>query len=217
MSVIALPKSHNSGEEWRQLVQRQKDFRLTSLKLSPESFGSTYEAENQFEDSKWESRLTSPLATTIIALDSPEAPDTDQERIALALSSTWIGSVVLVGPLSKDQVTGFYKDSDVSMDVVKHSSGTEASAVPTYIVNAVYVIPSHRRRGLGIGLLDFALRTAKESSRQGGGCLLRLALLISPKSQDAMNLYFKSGFRCISDPTESHKRSNVLMIQDFVS
>ncbi|KAK2729833.1 GNAT family [Colletotrichum kahawae] len=118
---IVLPKSHPSLAKFLQLSDRYKAFRLLSLRLSPESFGSTYAREVAFAPEKWLARLSNPLATTIVAVDdggitppSPvQAPSSDDaDRILsietadaaesdfeLALDAEWLASLTISGPL----------------------------------------------------------------------------------------------------------------------
>lgn len=67
----------------RKYVERYKEFRLLSLKTSPQSFGSTLERELAFTDEIWYNRLANPQAVTFIALQG--------ERV--------IGTLTTVGPL----------------------------------------------------------------------------------------------------------------------
>lgn len=64
-------------------VERYKEFRLLSLKVAPEAFGSTLERERAFTDETWYDRLANPKAVTFLALQGGRV----------------IGSLTTVGPL----------------------------------------------------------------------------------------------------------------------
>jgi hypothetical protein len=60
----------HDDESVRSYVERYKAFRLLSLKMAPEAFGSTYAREIAFTDDIWLGRLANPKANTFIALQS---------------------------------------------------------------------------------------------------------------------------------------------------
>jgi len=101
--IFELPKSCDDAQVWKILVQKQKEFRLRSLQLTPNSFGSTYEHELAFDDETWASRLRNPLATTFVAVSAD--CDTNAGRkssspssLESALCWKWIGGLVFDGP-----------------------------------------------------------------------------------------------------------------------
>jgi len=63
--IIQIPRD---DEAIRKYVDRYKEFRLLSLKVAPEAFGSTLERELAFTDETWHSRLANPQAVTFLAL-----------------------------------------------------------------------------------------------------------------------------------------------------
>jgi hypothetical protein len=78
--IIQIPRD---DEGIRTFVERYKDFRLLSLKVAPEAFGSTLERELAFTDETWYNRLANPQAVTFLALQG--------DRV--------VGSLTIVGPL----------------------------------------------------------------------------------------------------------------------
>ena len=78
--TIQIPHDH---EGIRAFVERYKEFRLLSLELAPEAFGSTLERELAFTDETWYDRLANPRAVTFLALQG--------DRV--------VGSLTTVGPL----------------------------------------------------------------------------------------------------------------------
>jgi hypothetical protein len=67
----------------RSYVERYKAFRLLSLQTAPAMFGSTYEREIAFSEDTWLGRLSSPTATTFLAIQENRT----------------IGMITTVGPL----------------------------------------------------------------------------------------------------------------------
>jgi hypothetical protein len=78
--IIQIP---HDDEAIRKYVERYKEFRLLSLKLAPEAFGSTLERELAFTDETWYDRLANPQAVTFLALQG--------DRV--------LGMLTTVGPL----------------------------------------------------------------------------------------------------------------------
>lgn len=72
-----------STEDW----ELYRSIRLSSLKDSPESFGSTYEREESFADSDWLSRLD-PESGANIAL--PLIAEIDGAAVGLASGLVWL-------------------------------------------------------------------------------------------------------------------------------
>jgi hypothetical protein len=67
--IVHIP---HDDESVRSYVERFKAFRLLSLKIAPEAFGSTYAREITFTDDIWLDRLASPKANAFIALQSDQ-------------------------------------------------------------------------------------------------------------------------------------------------
>src|SRR5690348_6156656 len=101
-TMLTLPRSHPSAEKYGGLVSRYKSFRLLSLRLSPSSFGSTYAREAAFPPKTWTSRLSSPDATTVVAVSSgpsPRDPASGEDHdVDLALGGEWQASLTISGP-----------------------------------------------------------------------------------------------------------------------
>ncbi|KPM44129.1 hypothetical protein AK830_g2416 [Neonectria ditissima] len=123
MTVLTIPKSLPSPEEFEALVSKYKAFRLLSLQLSPESFGSTYAREVGFSDDQWTLRVSNPLATSIVevstSISASSHPDSDLDHVQLILKKEWLASLTLIGPLDRDAATkAFESESHPKAELV---------------------------------------------------------------------------------------------------
>lgn len=190
MSVIILPKSLSSTEKSELLVNRYKRFRLLSLQLSPEAFGSTYATEAAFPLKIWESRVSNPLATNLIAVateSSPrrlEAPGTD-----LILEKDWLASLTLVGPFNEEDASKKFEAMYIRPGIV-----TEGDSKWCFALSAMYVLPTARGGGLGGKLVEYAKTIASELV---GGEKARILLVVDFENEGARRTYEKCGFEVI--------------------
>lgn len=83
--AVKLPKSLPNPTQWDKLMACYKAFRLLSLQLSPEAFGSSYDREAAFPPETWASRLNNPIAFNTIVVSDPEPGSTDD--LSLIFSS----------------------------------------------------------------------------------------------------------------------------------
>ncbi|RSL68060.1 hypothetical protein CEP54_002923 [Fusarium duplospermum] len=192
--AVALPKSLPDPAQWGQLIARYKKFRLLSLKQSPESFGSSYTREVAFSEEIWASRLNNPVALNIVLVSEPDAEAEATDDISLILNSPWLAALTLVGPLEAKTAAKTYEDKmHLQPDTV--SFGPPAPGVDsTYVLNAMYVLPSQRRKGLSYKIIDFAKQLAliKENNAK-----VTLALILGDDNVPAMKSYEKSGFEVV--------------------
>lgn len=192
--AVALPKSLPDPAQWNQLIARYKEFRLLSLQLSPESFGSSYAREVAFSEETWASRLDNPVALNTVIVSEPDAGAENIDNISLILSSPWLAALTLVGPLEAKTAAKSYEDKmHLQPDTV--SFGPPAPGVDsTYVLNAMYVLPSERRKGHSSKIIDFAKQLAliKENNRA-----VTLALILGDDNVPAMKSYEKSGFEVV--------------------
>ncbi|KAM5377915.1 hypothetical protein ACJZ2D_004819 [Fusarium nematophilum] len=188
MTVLILPKSLPSKEEFNLLVTKYKAFRLLSLELSPESFGSTLARETAFPHDAWVSRVSNPLATNIIAISDPDSGGvlSDPDEVELMLKEEWLASLTLIGPFDKESAakrfkSDFYLDPEVVLD---------AEATWHFVLNAMYVRPSGRGQGLGSRLVAHANRVASELA---SGNKTRVLLVVDYDNESARRTYEKGG------------------------
>ncbi|KAF4826710.1 hypothetical protein CGCTS75_v008931 [Colletotrichum tropicale] len=212
---IVLPKSHPSLAKFLQLSDRYKAFRLLSLRLSPESFGSTYAREVSFAPDKWLARLANPLATTIVAVDdgvtppspvqassdvdlSIETADADAD-FELALDAEWLASLTISGPLdTKTLATHLHlEESFVDFGPAHELDLGPASKCdrPTrqFVVNGMYVLPIARGNSLGVQILEYAKRYVAAEAKVSGE-RVRLSLIVDYDNPAARRTYEKCGF-----------------------
>ncbi|KAH6884486.1 hypothetical protein B0T10DRAFT_131235 [Thelonectria olida] len=193
MSVIVLPKSLPSETDFDHLIEKYKSFRLLSLQLSPEAFGSTYAREVAFPDETWRSRVSNPLATNIVASSTKSSPsfhsELDQIASDLILQDDWLASLTLIGPLDKEDAAKRFQDMYLSPEIV-----LDGDAKWRFALNAMYVLPTARGGGLGVKLVEHAKTVASELA---SGEKARILLVVDYENEGARRTYEKSGFEVI--------------------
>ncbi|OJA18454.1 hypothetical protein AZE42_10734 [Rhizopogon vesiculosus] len=122
-------------------LEKFKVLRLTSLKVDPSLFGTTYEQEITFTPEMWMKRLTSPFKRTFIATVKDKHESNGE---------TWVGMVTIFGP--SDLITA-------TMEPLGRA-GVGADW-DIYMVAGMWVHPEHRGRGLGTRLVREGLEWAR--------------------------------------------------------
>jgi GNAT superfamily N-acetyltransferase len=163
-------------------LEKFKALRLTSLKIDPSSFGSTYEREIAFTPELWMKRLTSPFKRTFIASVN------DQEDSA---NETWVGMVSILGP------------SELIPAVLEPFERAGVGADwNMYMVAGMWVHPAHRGRGLGTRLMKEGLewaRTNMDPKNDTEGTRDKMVLLqVGSHNASGRALYQKAGFTDLS-------------------
>jgi ribosomal protein S18 acetylase RimI-like enzyme len=208
IKLVLLPQF--DGSETRELVEqlteRLKTLRLYSLQVNPESFGSTYDTEVQFDDSVWESRLKNPQANLFVGLGTSKASSTtgddDKSLLQLAASSPWIGTTVLLGPKIFNGTSPNAGESPVkwfSEYTESKADETETTKIPRnllFMINGVYVSPEWRKHRLATTLLQNALELiqilihSQQRQVSVGTCLV----FVDEDNPIAKGLYERNGF-----------------------
>ena len=157
MRVLSLPKSLPSDDDFSQLVERYKAFRLLSLQLSPTAFGSTYEREVAFTKETWVGRLTGPLSTNVVAVTGPSAADASTDGTTSSLfGEEWQASLFLRGPLGREatiaEFDGMFMEGPARLldDDIEYYFG----------LYAMYVLPTARGVGYGTAIVEYAKQEA---------------------------------------------------------
>ncbi|KAF5576923.1 major facilitator superfamily transporter [Fusarium pseudocircinatum] len=194
LKAVTLPKSLSDLNQWDKLVDQYKEFRLLSLQLSPESFSSNYAREAAFTKDIWEARLSNPLASSIIIVSDPEPGSVDD--LSLILNQPWLASLVLYGPLEAKTAAKTWEDLQKFEPGSTYFGPIADEIESAYVLNAIYVPLSQRRKGLANKLIEYAKELAV---RRNEGKKIMLVLLVNFNSVAAMKCYEKSGFEVVHD------------------
>lgn len=195
---IVLPRSVEDPETWTTIVIKSKALRLFSLQTAPEAFSSTYTRESTFTYDIWEDRLRNPLATTIVAVADNY---TGQNDIELLTRGKWVGIIVLIGPKEEPFVPedrSLWQKSPPDGAASTHGSSLTVQHVH---LNAVFIDPEYRGRGLANGLIKDALRVADVGGRERGAEKIRATILVDKDNIAASKLYQKLGFTIVKEET----------------
>jgi ribosomal protein S18 acetylase RimI-like enzyme len=214
--VVQLPGNYDSGDGQRflqALAQKSKALRLESLKTNPEAFSSTYENEVKFDDSKWEERLKSPSARTVVCLDL-SGYDGAGGDVQTAAEAAWVGVIVLMGPRMLD---GPYPPLDggslssvfPAAPIWSRDSMDTKPRTSLYLINALYVTPSGRGKGLGRRMVEEVVAISRAEfdndkvPGEDGACLV----FAEKDNEAATRLYLACGFEVVGE--DDSKRQNL--------
>ncbi|KAG1735185.1 acyl-CoA N-acyltransferase [Suillus lakei] len=158
-------------------IEKYKVLRLTSLKIDPSSFSSTYEREIAFTPDIWAQRLTSCFKCTFIASVKDEG----------SIGETWVGMISVLGPSELIPATlEPFERAGVGADW------------EMYFVAGMWVHPEHRGRGLGTRLVKEGLewvRTNMDPKNDSEGRRDKMVLLlVGDDNESGRALYQKVGF-----------------------
>ncbi|OAX33943.1 acyl-CoA N-acyltransferase [Rhizopogon vinicolor AM-OR11-026] len=170
-------------------LEKFRVLRLTSLKVDPSLFCSTYECEITFTPEMWMKRLTSPFRRTFIAT----VKDKEENN-----GETWVGMVTILGPsglitatLEPLERAGVGADWDM------------------YMVVGMWVHPEHRGRGLGTRLVREGLewaRTNMDPKNNTEGRRDKMVLLqVLDRNASGRALYQKAGFSDLTSITPNEE------------
>ncbi|KAF8548335.1 hypothetical protein OG21DRAFT_1479230 [Imleria badia] len=171
-----------------------KAFRLTSLQMDPQAFGSNYAREVAFSEDVWRDRVDSPFKRTVVAsvLDSA-SPTSEYGNVSgkeeAAETGEWIGTAGIVGPSGMlPSVLAPFKEAgmDVNWEI--------------YALYAMWVHPAHRGKGVGAQVVKACLGWArtnvdiKFSSENRGDIEKVVVLLVCSDNVAGRALYSRAGF-----------------------
>ncbi|KAM0366746.1 hypothetical protein ACHAPK_008220 [Fusarium culmorum] len=193
--AVTLPRSLSDPTQWDELIDKYRSFRLSSLELSPKSFSSTYAREVELTTANWETRLRNPLAINIVVVANPDTGSLEDD-LSLTLNSPWLASLVVCGPFDAKTATTTWEKLQ-NFDPGFLNFGTlEPDMEWTYVLNAIYVPPSQRRKGLANKLIEYAKQLVVGKHV---GNKVMLILIVDFESVAAMKCYEKSGFELVHD------------------
>ncbi|TQN67424.1 hypothetical protein CSHISOI_08007 [Colletotrichum shisoi] len=214
-SSITQRRSRSDPSKFHRLTTLYKSFRLLSLRLSPESFGSTYAREAAFPWDTWTWRLSNPLATTIVAHKTTSSSDSapeigpapagvpvtpDNASLDAALGAEWLGSLRIIGPLDAATLaTSLHLDPDLvdlgSSQETETDTNTETPTRQQHVLNGMYLVPSARGEKLGVRILKHAKDLVASEARSQGRWA-RVSLIVDYDNA-AARTYERCGFEVV--------------------
>ncbi|KAH6974451.1 hypothetical protein BKA56DRAFT_591325 [Ilyonectria sp. MPI-CAGE-AT-0026] len=152
---------------------KYKALRLEALRQSPTAFSSTFEAESQFSDDVWVSRLCDPEKETFICVFEEET------------TTEWVAQVTLRGPISTEQ---FRLPSESGQPVPADDRVEEK-----WQMLSLYCLPNHRGRGLAVKLCKEAFRflVCREETKTPH---VRVRIMVKVGNTGTTRLYKGLGF-----------------------
>ncbi|KAK4507707.1 hypothetical protein PRZ48_001442 [Zasmidium cellare] len=200
-TVVKLPKLRpedytESSEAARRLAEKTRGLRLHALKTSPDAFASSYEDEVQRDLSHTLERLKTHNANHLFAVDRAIDPWTEQNHDVFfeeLLSATFLGSMVIVGPLPREDFTAKKDPLSKGEDRDSTKSHRSSSEAQHYVLNGTFVDPQARRSGLGRRLIDAAVATGQKDAFSRG-CDFLCTVLVDSENVAAEALYKRAGF-----------------------
>ncbi|KAF2189556.1 hypothetical protein K469DRAFT_658487 [Zopfia rhizophila CBS 207.26] len=195
-TITLLPKDYPDPSTWDEMISRQKDLRLLSLQIAPDSFSSTFSRESQFTREDWEARLKNPQAFTFIASPSSNSKSSPAPPISTfkITQEPWIGSAVLLGPLP-------LSTNPPSHPSTKASGRSELRSEENHItfeICALFVMPEARRLGVGNALFEAVIVHGKSIARERGCSLVCFRVSTAESNKEALRLYEKLGFKVVA-------------------
>ncbi|CAG8981833.1 hypothetical protein HYALB_00013906 [Hymenoscyphus albidus] len=170
IEIIHIPRDEASIKKY---IERYKAFRLLTLQVAPESFGTTYASEAALSDQIWYDRLANPLARTWMAFQG----------------DVMVGSITVVGPKQ-------YHPDFVRNPWSPPTEDLDPNPNPTYAhfsINWVFTNPSVRGRGVAKTLMTTALKWEIQKAADLGKELVS-TLGVDEDNIVAVSLYRKFGF-----------------------
>lgn len=202
--IVNLPKLNpdeytEDNDVAKVFAMKMRDVRLQALRAAPEAFASSYEEENQKDLSFTMDRLAKGEADHFFATDCSIAPwsaETNEDFFEQLFNSTWVGMIVLIGPLSPAQSAAISAKRDPLMRPEQEKSSVDIegalSGIVHFQINGIFVDPTIRRAGLGMALVEAALAKAHAKA---GDHEIQCTVLVDSKNLAARNMYQKAGFK----------------------
>lgn len=189
--IILLPKSYPSEEELSVIIERYRTLRLTGLEQDPDAFTSTYEAELQFPQERWRSRVTNPDVQTLIAVE--KGPNSATPSLS---THNWVGTVTFHGPKLILRDTS---RSDAPWNVFLNpeeytppQQGTPTTAL--YMLSGMLVLQEARRNGYGRRMVDKVVQNARFKAEEVKADRMVVFALVYVTNRSACALYTARGF-----------------------
>lgn len=194
--VVQLPRPYRDEFELKQYATKMKEIRLKGLASDPGSFSSSLAMEIDQPMDFWTTRLTHPEARHFVVC-LPHKDMSLAEGNHEALKSTWIATLVLLGPRTIDFNT--------FIDSLAWKHFSDGSPKPPklplegshlmYYISAVYVDSDFRRQGLGRNLSIETIKAIKmevQKERAAGAVIMIGA---EQNNTSAIKLYKSLGWK----------------------
>lgn len=210
-SVVTLPTLRNGEEkdaEATALAEKFRELRLRSLQKAPDAFASKYEDEVQRGLDHTLSRLSNSKAVHFVARKQSESsnrPSNGVNDINTVLDGEWLGFIVLLGPQDDDSHSDPYPKRDPFQRMTaagredKFLSSPDQLYAPSVLhfhLNGMFIDPSARGSGLGLALIQAALKRAEaEAAKFEAGT--RVTICVYDHNVAARKLYEKAGFKIV--------------------
>ena len=191
-TIKALPKTWASEEEFLDLVTAYRSYCLFKLRSAPDAFAVTYEQEIQSSHDTWIQRLRNKDAVQFVACRNNK--------------EEWVGMIVVSRPSLDDgalQPVNYNLDSAViyakstaGIDIEDASSVQGLSSL-LYKINALFVDPSARGRGLGRSLVRECLDFVEKDTRTRRLVSSKVRIIVDSWNEHAIKLYSSLGFESV--------------------
>ncbi|TVY16891.1 hypothetical protein LARI1_G004130 [Lachnellula arida] len=190
--IVQIPRDDESIHTF---VERYKEFRLLSLKVAPEAFGSTLERELAFTDKTWYDRLANPKAVTFLALQ--------EGRV--------IGSLTTVGPLPFGP-----DESSASSNPWNSLDGEipEDLKESHWRVNGMFTLPEVRRQGVAKALIEKVVKFGSEEASRTGRTFAG-TIVVDADNPAAKTLYERAGYVVIKEEVHSPGSSRTVLLMKY--
>lgn len=187
------------------IASKNRELRLHALKTAPEAFASSFEQEVERDLSDTLERLKTVHADHFFAVDrsvSPWMPERSEEFFSNLIEATWVGMIVLIGPLSPSGSAAMSAKHD---PLTKDGSGRGLLAAEqtrtgelSYHINGTFVDPEARGAGLGRAMIETAVAKGWAEAFKRG-LRLHCTVLVDSENAAAMNLYNSTGFCAVGE------------------
>lgn len=199
--VVKLPilaKDAETDHAACKLAKKLRNQRLYALKSEPEAFSASHERESARGLDYTIERLRNPKAAHFVAITQHE-----ERNDVLSLSEApWLGTVVLLGPREGRSAESVSANADPFATMTESSessaSGSSEGRKFLYHLNGVFVDGAVRGRGVGLALIEAAIRRARREA-QLGRVNVKCSVLVDSMNTSAKRLYERAGFVVVGD------------------
>ncbi|KAF2227967.1 hypothetical protein BDZ85DRAFT_10182 [Elsinoe ampelina] len=169
----------DDGQAIPALAQQYRDLRLTALRLSPNSFGSTVEVEERFADVVWQDRLLRQDFETFVCAVATGA---EHGTSIHSKDVTWIAQITLRGPIDA-------KSFELPPEAGQPFSAKDSRASEErWQVLGLYVLPDFRGHKVAQRLCESAFEYLKTTRMQQSQECSRIRLRTMIKADNVASI-----------------------------